>query len=90
MRRNVINLNNLVLKITKMHYEYTGISIVGFVVVERHIEVTRPAALILETLILDGLARDFLSHDSILLMFSHTAHHCPTTPLRLNLSTGTS
>jgi hypothetical protein len=29
VRRNVINLDNLVLKIIKMHYEYTGISIVG-------------------------------------------------------------
>lgn len=73
-----------------MHYEYIRISIVGFVVVEGHVEGTRPATCILETLILDGLVRDFWSHDSILLMFSQTVDHYPTTPLPLNLSTGTS
>ncbi len=51
VRRNVINLDNLVLQIIKMHYEYTGISIVGFVVVERGVERTRPATRILKTLI---------------------------------------
>ena len=80
VRRNVINLNNLVLKIIKMHYEYTGISIVGFVVVERLVERTRPATRILETLIFDGLVQVFFSPDSIFLMSSHTANHCTTTP----------